>query len=226
VFFGAFLAEVLGRQGAAVGLPGVGLGPEFSLFLAVPDLEGHGQPGLLPGKHAFDVLERVGLVDQSGTVGGEVGRQKGSCRRDPVRQSRPRRSGPAPIRARGGGVGEQDIGEQGLGKRVLRQLIVSNQGLGERVLRRNVVGVHEVGIIVIRKPAVRNSNASNAMVPSGNAPKGNASWGIASRGNTASGRTAPGTAAACRAPPCGASGVRAELPMPSIDTVWQGGLTF
>jgi hypothetical protein len=120
------------------------------LFLAVPDLEGHGKPGLLPGKHAFDVLERVGLVDQSGTVGGEVGRQKGTCRRDPVRQSGPRRSGTG-----GGGVGEQDIGEQGLRKRVLRQLIVSNQGLGERVLRRNVVGVHEVGIIVIRKPVVR-----------------------------------------------------------------------
>jgi hypothetical protein len=152
---GPFLAEVLGRQGAAVGLPGVGLRPEFSLFLAVPDLEGHGQPCLLPGKHAFDVLERVGLVDQAGTVGGEVGRQKGSCRRDPVRQSRPRRSGPAPISAGGGGVGEQDIGEQGLGKRVLRELIVSKQGLGERVLRRNVVGVHEIGVIVIRKPAVR-----------------------------------------------------------------------
>jgi len=136
------------------------------VFLAVPGVEGHGKPGLLPGKHVFDVLVRVRLVDQPGTVGIQISPQKGGCRSHPVRQNQPRRTGPAPISAGGGAgggaIGEQDVGKQGFGKRILRKLIVSNQGLGERVLRKNVVGVHEVEVIVIGKPVRNRGSMQNA----------------------------------------------------------------
>jgi hypothetical protein len=117
--------------------------------------------------------------------------------------------GPAPIRARGGGVGEQNIGEQGLGKRVLRQLIVSNQGLGKGSSGETSSAYTKLGSSSYGNPS--SANASNAMVPSGNAPKGS---------------SASGTAAACRAPPCGAAAVSAEFPLPSMNTVCQGGQTF
>jgi hypothetical protein len=134
VFLGAVFAQVLGGQCRPVGG-----------FLAEPRLEGHSKPRLLPGQHALHVLRGAELVDQPGIVSGKVSTQQETCRRDPVLQAKPRRT-----RAGGSGVGEQYVGKQGLGKRVLPEGAVGAKVLGERVLRKDIVGVYEVPVIVIR----------------------------------------------------------------------------
>ena len=58
---------------------GPALLPEFGLFLAMPDLEGDGKPCLLTGDQLLTFSSAWSLVDQPGTVGGEVDRQKGSA---------------------------------------------------------------------------------------------------------------------------------------------------
>ena len=108
-----------GRQGRAVGG-----------FLPQPGLEDHRYPRLLPGEHAFDVLGGAELVDQPGIVGGEIGGQERTRRCDPDLQSRPRRAGT---------VCEQDVGKQGLWKRVLRKRC----------------RIRAVEVIVIGQPVVR-----------------------------------------------------------------------
>ncbi len=70
---------------STAGLLEICLRPEFSLFLAMPDVEGHGRPRLLPGNHALELLPRLHLVDQPGAVGGEV------C---PQKDEQPPRTGP------------------------------------------------------------------------------------------------------------------------------------
>lgn len=139
VFPGAFLAEILSRQRATAGLPEICLRPEFRLFLAVPDLEGHGRPRLLPGNHALELLPRLHLVDQPGAVGGEVCPQKDSSRRKPVPDAQPRC-----ISAGGSGVGARGVREQGVGK----------QSLGKGGLRKRC-RIRCVEVVVKGKPVVR-----------------------------------------------------------------------